>query len=175
MKNRYYIIEPLDINGDKNPDGFLISQYRLDKYGNKIFLKNKYVTYELAKKLLIKKGGYSSSIMKHKPKYVPQQKMIMMTEAEYNVFMNNKSHINHPHFNHTHINQPHFNNPHFNQPHINHPHFNHTHNQYPPEIIVRNKNGTFGENFGEGLGLGMGLGIGFNITELGFDALGELF
>ena len=35
MKNRYYLIEPIDIDGDKNPDGFLVSQYRIDKNGNK--------------------------------------------------------------------------------------------------------------------------------------------
>ena len=42
----YYIIEEIDINGDKQSDGFLISQYKLDKQNNKIFTKNKYVTYE---------------------------------------------------------------------------------------------------------------------------------
>ena len=39
MIKKYYIIEELDIDGDSNPDGFLISQYKLDKQNNKIFTK----------------------------------------------------------------------------------------------------------------------------------------
>ncbi len=61
MKNRYYLIEPIDIDGDKNPDGFLVSQYRIDKNGNKIFLKNKYITYKLFKEkvfLILSSGTF---------------------------------------------------------------------------------------------------------------------
>jgi hypothetical protein len=55
----YYIIEPIDIDGDINPDGFLISQYKIDKNNNKIFTKNRYMTFELFKKKMnqMKKGG----------------------------------------------------------------------------------------------------------------------
>ncbi len=55
----YYIIEPIDIDGDINPDGFLISQYKIDRNNNKIFTKNRYMTFELFKKKMnqMKKGG----------------------------------------------------------------------------------------------------------------------
>ena len=57
MKKLFYIIEPIDVDGDKNPDGFLASQYRIDKYGNKIFLKNKYITVAAFNTRLNKNGG----------------------------------------------------------------------------------------------------------------------
>jgi len=50
----YYLIEELDIDGDKQTDGFLISQYKLDRYKNKIFTKNKYVTFKDFKSYIAK-------------------------------------------------------------------------------------------------------------------------
>jgi|688.fasta_scaffold742125_2 hypothetical protein len=82
MKKRYYIVEPLDIDGDKNPDGFLISQYRIDRNGNKIFLKNKYATYESVKLFYKnKRGGVGNNIT---------QKTVTLTEEQFNELMNNK-------------------------------------------------------------------------------------
>ena len=50
-KKFYYLIESLDINGDKNPDGFLITKYKINKKNNdKIFLVSKYVTFKNFKK-----------------------------------------------------------------------------------------------------------------------------
>lgn len=84
MIKKYYIIEPLDIDGDKNPDGFLISQYKIDKNNNKIFIKNKYVRYSKLNSY-IKKGGSTS------PKLKTNQNLIVLTPEQFNAFMNNKS------------------------------------------------------------------------------------
>jgi hypothetical protein len=83
MIKKYYIIEPLDIDGDSNPDGFLISQYKLDRNNNKIFLKNKYITYAKFNSLH-KKGGQLSK------QQIPNQNLIVLTPEQYNAFMNNK-------------------------------------------------------------------------------------
>ena len=90
MKKLFYIIEPIDVDGDKNPDGFLASQYRIDKYGNKIFLKNKYITFAAFNTRLNKNGGAKK---KTAPK--PKRKLIknktdtiVMTKDQYNKFMN---------------------------------------------------------------------------------------
>ena len=76
MKKRYYLIEPIDIDGDKNPDGFLVSQYRINKAGNRIFLKNKYITFDNLKKYKDKiakmQNGGARTSSKRKSKY-PQQ------------------------------------------------------------------------------------------------------
>lgn len=87
MIKKYYIIEPLDIDGDKNPDGFLISQYKIDKNNNKIFIKNKYVRYSKLNNY-IKKGGSIS------PKLQTNQNLIVLTPEQFNAFMNNKSNNN---------------------------------------------------------------------------------
>jgi len=78
MKKRYYLIEPIDIDGDKNPDGFLVSQYRINKAGNRIFLKNKYITFDNLKKYKDKiakmqKGG---RVGKKPPQYQHQQQQL---------------------------------------------------------------------------------------------------
>ena len=96
MKKLFYIIEPIDVDGDKIPDGFLASQYRIDKYGNKIFLKNKYITFAAFNAQLNKKGGAKKkAAAKPKPKPKPKRKlvknktnMVVMTKDEYNKFMN---------------------------------------------------------------------------------------
>jgi hypothetical protein len=51
----FKLIEELDIDGDKNPDGFLINLCTLDRNNNIIYLKSKYITYANYKKL--RKGG----------------------------------------------------------------------------------------------------------------------
>ena len=42
----FKLIEELDIDGDKNPDGFLINLCTLDSNKNIIYLKSKYMTFE---------------------------------------------------------------------------------------------------------------------------------
>ena len=128
-KNRYYIIEPLDIDGDKNADGFLISQYRLDKYGNKIFLKNKYITYELAKqKIKDKKGG-------NKINNQPEQQLVVMTNEQFNKLMNNQ--------------------PYNQQPYNQQPYNQQPYNQQPPPIAIRDDT-SFGQNMSIGFSRGLG-------------------
>jgi hypothetical protein len=89
MKKRYYLIEPLDIDGDKNPDGFLVSQYRIDKNGNRIFLKNKYITYKKLKTFADKAAKLQKGGMR-----VPQQipnNMVVLTPEQYNQMLNAKN------------------------------------------------------------------------------------
>jgi hypothetical protein len=100
MKKRYYLIEPLDIDGDKNPDGFLVSQYRIDKNGNNIFLKNKYITYKKLKIYAdkvakIQKGGKISNNILPNQQQIPNN-MIVLTPAEYNQMRNQQNNGNHP-------------------------------------------------------------------------------
>jgi hypothetical protein len=70
-KNYYYLVQHLDIDGDKNPDGFLITKYKIDKNNNRIFLKSKYVNTLLLNKVVDKfqkklskkmKGGADSKV-----------------------------------------------------------------------------------------------------------------
>lgn len=86
----YYLVEPIDIDGDKNSDGFLISQYKLTKNNHKIFTKNRYMTFkdfeiyikDFKHKSLMKfKGGYYQ--------YPPNQQIAMMNNNGYNNYMNN--------------------------------------------------------------------------------------
>jgi len=62
-KRFYYLIEDLDIDGDYNSDGFLITKYKINsKTKDKIFIKTKYVTFKNFKKLIQqrkKQGGLS--------------------------------------------------------------------------------------------------------------------
>jgi hypothetical protein len=143
MIKKYYIIEPLDIDGDSNPDGFLISQYKLDRNNNKIFLKNKYITYAKFNSLN-KKGGQLPKQQLSKQQ-IPNQNLIVLTPEQYNAFMNNKI-------------QP-------NQYPQQYP--NQYHNQYPqqPLIIRDNHSGSFGNSFMSGLGGGIGFGIGSELVD----------
>jgi hypothetical protein len=165
MKKRYYLIEPIDINGDKNPDGFLISQYRIDKNGNKIFLKNKYVTYKLFKEKLKSKSGGKNIVNNS---FVPQPRIVYVNEKGYNANMNAKYYPNHnQHYRSNYSNsQPYHHNPHNpHNPHYN-PHYNphNPHHQYPPQVMVRDNN-SFGSNLSSGLGLGIGFAVGDNIID----------
>ena len=136
MIKKYYIIEPIDIDGDKNPDGMLVSQYKFDRYKNKIFLKNKYITYAKLKNY-IKKGGRSSIIQQHQKQH-PNQNLIVLTPEQYNQFMN-KNQSQYP---------------------------NQYPNQYPPQVMVRdNNNGSFGSSLAQGFGIGAGVGIGSELTS----------
>ncbi len=139
----FYLIEPLDIDGDKNNDGFLISQYKLDKDNHKIFTKNKYVTFKNFKSYVSefkKKGGslnhYNQQHMMHYnyPNYPNNQQIAMMNNKAFNHQMN--------------------------------------YNGYPPQVIVKDHhNSSFGSNFMNGLGGGIGVGVGFGITEGLMDGL----
>jgi hypothetical protein len=159
MIKKYYIIEPLDIDGDTNPDGVLISQYKLDKYNNKIFLKNKYITFEKIN-TYIKKGGYSSYYsnkrhQQHHPYHLEQkQNLIVLTPDEYNAYMNNK------------IKPQQLLNQYPPQYHHQYP------PQYPPQyhhqqpiILKNNHNGSFGNAFMSGVGGGAGFGISTAIID----------
>jgi len=167
MKNRYYLIEPIDIDGDKNPDGFLVSQYRIDKKGNKIFLKNKYITYKLFKEKIKSKTGGKNNV-KNIP---PQSNVVYVNEKGYNANMNTKYYPNH--------NQPYRSNsqeypynPHQNpyNPHQNpyNPHqnpYNPHQNPYnQPQVMVRDNN-SFGGNLMSGVGLGLGFSFGSNVMN----------
>ena len=54
-KKFYYLIEDIDINGDNNTDGFIITKYKINsKTNDKIFLKTKYVSIkDFHKKMLV--------------------------------------------------------------------------------------------------------------------------
>ena len=88
----YYLIEPLDIDGDKNHDGFLISQYKITKNNHKIFTKNKYMTFKAFNEFI--KDFKHKSLLKFKGgnNAIPQQnqKIIVMSNEEYNNYMNNR-------------------------------------------------------------------------------------
>ncbi len=53
-KKFYYLIEDIDINGDNNADGFIITKYKItSKTNDKIFLQTKYFSIEdFQKKML---------------------------------------------------------------------------------------------------------------------------
>lgn len=162
MIKKYYIIEPLDIDGDSNPDGFLVSQYKLDKFNNKIFLKNKYITYSKLNNY-IKKGGNSSYSYKknhHNNNHHNNQNMIVLTPEQYNAFMNNKNPQQYP-FQHQNQHQNH----NYQQQHQ----YSH---QYPPPVMIRNNHsGSFGSSLTSGFGIGIGAAAGSTL----FDSIAGMF
>jgi hypothetical protein len=91
MKKLFYIIEPIDVDGDKIPDGFLASQYRIDKYGNKIFLKNKYITFAAFNARLNKKGGVKNPAAPKRKLIKNKSNLVVMTKDEYNNYMNHNA------------------------------------------------------------------------------------
>jgi hypothetical protein len=160
MKKVFYIIEPIDVDGDKVPDGFLASQYRIDKYGNKIFLKNKFITFANFKSRINKKGGAQRN---HPIKLKPNNNnVIVMSKEEYNNFMNqNAYNQQYPH-----------------QPNNQYPQYP----QYPPGVLVNNgQNGngngqnTFMGNVANAAGQGVGLGFGFAAGDALFDGVASFF
>lgn len=157
MKQRkfYYLIEQLDIDGDKQSDGFLISQYKIDKHNNKIFTKNKYVTFKDFKNYahkFITKSKKKGGLMK------PNQQdfqVVYMNKEEFNNYMNNVNNMNKypPHYPHHPPNYPHHYPPHYQE-------------QYPPAITVQGtQQSSFASNFTSGLGGGLGVGIGAAVGD----------
>lgn len=165
MKKRYYLIEPLDIDGDKNPDGFLVSQYRIDKTGNRIFLKNKYITYkklnDIQKKLKQQNGGAKASVPKkrnpknNKKKQLTQiqpqmqqqaNNMIVMTPEQYNQMLNNRAY-----------------------PQQQYPQNNYQNNNAPAPFIYKDETGFY-NSFKNGAGSAVGAGLGY--TAIGWANVG---
>lgn len=147
----YYLIEELDIDGDKQSDGFLISQYKLDRYKNKIFTKNKYVTFKDFKSYIAtfnknKIGGYSYN------NHHNNNQIVTMTKTELNNLLNNQ----------------------YKQPNYNH---NQYHYQHPPYVTVQGNHGYHGHQghhgngFFDNLTSGLGLGAGFSIGDGMMDGL----
>jgi hypothetical protein len=173
-KNVYYLIEPIDIDGDNNHDGILISKYKLDKNFNKIFIKNKFITFKDFNQHMKKfkshinkkeKGGAAKS-------NEPEKEIVYvrtLNDKEYNNFMNN----NYP--------PPHQYPPHaYQQPYPQQPPpygYPYPYQQPPPVAIhpPQNDNGGFLGNVGSGLGLGLGVGFGASAGEALFDGIGEMF
>ena len=163
-KKLFYIIEPIDVDGDKIPDGFLASQYRIDKYGNKIFTKNKYITYSAFKSKLAKKGGIKKALNSANPKLINNNNdVVVMSKADFNKFMNQNAY-----------NQQYPHNP--NNPYPQYP-------QYPPGVLVNNgdnnnNNGnqnTFMGNMANAAGQGFGAGFGFAAGDALFDGIASFF
>jgi hypothetical protein len=169
-KRVFYILEQIDVDGDNIADGFLASQYRIDKYGNKIFLKNKYITFADLKSR-VKSNGGSKSKSKAKPKLQPNSNdVIIMTKDEYNRFMNQNA------YNQPYPNQPYPNQPYPNQPYPNQPYPN---QQYPPNVLVNNgnnnNNNSFMSNLGANFAYGAGAGVGLAAGDAIFDGIASFF
>ena len=92
IKKVFYIIEPIDVDNDKIPDGFIASQYRIDKYGNKIFLKTKYITFKDFKSKIGKKGG----MINNNKLQNNNDNVVVMTRDEYNKFINQNPYNQNP-------------------------------------------------------------------------------
>jgi hypothetical protein len=140
----YYLIEPLDIDGDKNNDGFLISQYKITKNNHKIFTKNKYMTFKAFNEFI--KDFKHKSVLKFKGgnNVIPpqNQQIIVMTPEQYNNFMNSKGNIQ--------------NN-------------NQIQTQQTPTVIVRETEQK--SSFGSSIAQGFGFGAGFSFADNAVDAL----
>ena len=165
-KRVFYIIEEIDVDGDNIPDGFLASQYRIDKYGNKIFLKNKYITFADLKSRVKSKGGAKS---KSKSKLEPNNSnVVVMTKDEYNRFMNQNA-----------FNQQYPNQPYPYQPYPNQPYPNQQYQQYPPNVLVNNgnngNNSSFMTNLGNNFAYGAGAGVGLAAGDALFDGIASFF
>ena len=167
-KKLFYIIEPIDVDNDKIPDGFLASQYRIDKYGNKIFTKNKYITFANFKSRINKKGG--SSLYHSKPLLKNNKEVVQISKEEYIQFMNLKLKpgqlppdvlIN--------------NGPQYPQYHHNgHPQY--PHNYGPPNYPPNGHNtGNTGNTFMDNVGYGVGAGVGLAAGDALFDGIASFF
>ena len=162
-KRVFYILEQIDVDGDNIADGFLASQYRIDKYGNKIFLKNKYITFvDLKSRVKSKsKGGATAKLQPN------SNDVIIMTKDEYNRFMNQNA------YNQQYPNQPYYP----NQP--NQPYPNQQYQQYPPNVLVNNgnngNNGSFMSNLGNNMAYGFGAGVGLAAGDALFDGIASFF
>ena len=105
-KKFYYLIEDIDINGDNNADGFIITKYKINsKTNDKIFLRTKYVSIEdfqkkalairlkesiakLKKNITIsKKGGFMErhpyvEVVQAAPQISQQQLLVQLEELQ---------------------------------------------------------------------------------------------
>ena len=157
-KKLYYIIEPIDVDNDKIPDGFLASQYRIDKYGNKIFTKNKYITFANFKSRINKNGG--SSLYHSKPILKNNKEVVQISKEEYIQFMNLKLKPGQQPPDVLINNGPNY--PHNYPPNYGPP-------NYPPN--GHNTGNTFMDNVGYGVGAGVGLAAGDAL----FDGIASFF
>jgi hypothetical protein len=166
----FYIIEPIDIDGDKNPDGFLASQYKIDKYGNRIYLKNKYITFENLKQNIIIAQQFKIGGANKKSK----SNMIYMTTEEYNKFIN--SHQQNPpkliinegyhQNNHNHNYNPNYpNNPNYNPNYPNNHNYNPNYPNNPNYNQQNDGQNSFMGNLQSGIGLGIGFGMGDALVD----------
>ena len=175
-KKLFYIIEPIDVDGDKMPDGFLASQYRIDKYGNKIFTKNQYITFtDLKSRINKKKGGITSD--NFKPVLNNNNKNVLeISKEQHNKFMNQQiipGNLppgllinNGANYGHHVPNYAHNYGPNYGHHVPNYAH-NYDHNH-------GNQN-TFMGNMTNGLGQGIGLGVGFAAGDALFDGVASFF
>jgi hypothetical protein len=173
-KKFYYLIEDIDIDGDTNPDGFLITKYKIDKKNkDKIFLKSKYVSFQNFKKKLNKikktlKGGddfmdFGDNNHKKHPHNHPHN---------YNNYQNH--HHNHRGYNnfpppHAYNNVPFMNNNEFNNYMNNNKYPNQYNAQNQPQVIVAHHNRDMGTALAEGFSGGLGAGLGLGIMDGIFD------
>jgi len=176
-KKLFYIIEPIDVDNDKIPDGFLASQYRIDKYGNKIFTKNKYITFANFKSRINKKGG--SSLYHSKPLLKNNKEVVQISKEEYIQFMNLKLKpgqlppdvlINNG------PNYPNNYGPQYPQYHHNgHPQYHHNYGppNYPPN--AQNHGHNTGNTFMDNVGYGVGAGVGLAAGDALFDGIASFF
>ena len=167
-KKFYYLFQHLDIDGDKNPDGFLITKYKIDNNNNRIFLKSKYVTNvlfnkfinNLKKKVEKKKGGAEDNNAKQiavlmdeinklkAEKKVAEEKakekeLLKLREENEQLKVMKQNEID------ALLNK-------------------HNQQQQPPPIVVEQE--TFLGNLGRGVGLGFGVSAGHAL----FDGVGSL-
>jgi hypothetical protein len=182
-KKLFYIIEPIDIDDDKIPDGFLASQYRIDKYGNKIFTKNQYITFsDLKSRINMKKGGITSDNLK--PILNNNNKKVLeISKQQHNQFMNQQimpGHLppgllinNGANYGHHVPNYAHNYGP--NHGHYAHNygpnHGHYAHNYGPNHGHNHDNQNTFMGNMTSGLGQGLGLGVGLGVGVAASDAL----
>jgi hypothetical protein len=140
----YYLIEPIDIDGDQNNDGFLISQYKMTKNNHKIFTKNKYMTFKAFNEFIKDFKHKSALKFKGGNNVIPpqNQQIIVMTPEQYNNFMNIKGNIQ--------------NN-------------NQIQTQQTPTVIVRETEQK--SSFGNSIAQGFGFGAGFSFADNAVDAL----
>ena len=185
-KKLFYIIEPIDVDNDKIPDGFLASQYRIDKYGNKIFTKNKYITFtDLKSRINIKKGGIS---FKPTINNNENKEVVQITKEQFNQYMNQQLKpgqlppailINNGDPNY-HPNYPHNYHPNYhpNYPHNYHHNYgppNYPPNYHPNENNNGNNKGSFGDTIMNNVGYGVGAGVGLAAGDALFDGIASMF
>ena len=169
VKKVFYILEQIDVDGDKINDGFLASQYRIDKYGNKIFIKNKYITFADFKSKVNKNGGRKSKSKKTLKLQKNENDVVIMSKDDYNKFMNQNAYQNQ---------YPHQYPPQQYHPQQYHPQQYHPqqyHPQYPPGVLVNSGSNTNNNSFTDNLTQGVGLGFGFAAGDALFDGVASFF